>query len=229
MASDTRKSLKVKVNAFVAILVAACGEKVQGVVKVKVVVAVKVALDKGPDLLLALVVAVVQFMHGAKLVAIEAIREDPVGLALQQVLRLVRRDVRDSGEDVSTVGCSTLQTVAMIDASSSRLLILVKVLEMVVKVFISRAQVSSKQRRMGREDRGHPQVAFSTEDNSHTGHPLMVVRDDGHVGLQVAKLDMKKARISGRRAAQLPRRGTRQSSIPEGWHHSSPYRWTAME
>jgi hypothetical protein len=57
-------------------------------------------------------VQVLELVHGSKLDHVEAVRQHTVGLALEQVLRLVRGNVRDGGEDIGAVGSRTLDAVA---------------------------------------------------------------------------------------------------------------------
>lgn len=73
-------------------------------------------------------------------------------LALEQVLALVRGDVRDGREDVGAVGGAALDAVAVVDAALARLVVDVEVLQVVVKVDTAGAEVPAEQGRVGGED-----------------------------------------------------------------------------
>ena len=77
------------------------------------------------------------------------------------MLRLIRRDMRDGRKDVRTVRRGSLDTVSMIDATFTSFVIDVKVLQIVVKIYGSRAEIASEKGRVGREDGRHVDVAFS--------------------------------------------------------------------
>lgn len=74
-------------------------------------------------------------------------------LALEQVLGLVRRDVRHGRKDVGAVGRRALDAVAVVDAALARLVVDVKVGQVVVKVDRARAEVPSEERRVRRAAR----------------------------------------------------------------------------
>lgn len=62
----TSKRLNKHVDAFVAILIATCREKVQSVVQVEIIVAVEMTADKVVDFLLILRVEILKFVRRAK-------------------------------------------------------------------------------------------------------------------------------------------------------------------
>lgn len=49
---ETGKGFDEHIDAFITIFIASCGEKVEGIVLVKIVVAIEMAADKVVDLLL---------------------------------------------------------------------------------------------------------------------------------------------------------------------------------
>lgn len=88
------------VRALVAELVSAGDEEVQGFVQVEVEMPVEVTAHELVQLLLRHGVEVLELVQRRELLDIQPIRRDEVRLALQQMLRFVARDLRDSREDV---------------------------------------------------------------------------------------------------------------------------------
>ena len=108
---ETRERLDEHVDTLVAELITTSGEQVDRVFKVKVVVAVEVAADKLVNLLLGQRVEVLELVHGRKLDHVETVGQDTIGLALEQVLRLVRGNMRDGREDISAMRRGTFDAV----------------------------------------------------------------------------------------------------------------------
>ena len=115
------------------------------------------------DLLLGHGVQVLKLVHGRKLDDVQAVGRDAVRLAFEQVLRLVRGDVRDGGKDVGAVRCGALDAVAVVDAALAGFVVDVKVLEVVVKVYRAGAEVAAEQGSVGGKDGGHVDVPFPAE------------------------------------------------------------------
>lgn len=176
---QAREGLDEHVAALVPVLVPAGREEVQRVIRVEVVVAVEVAAHEVVDLLLGLLVQVLELVHGAELCDVEAVGEHAVGLALEQVLALVGRDVRDGREDVARVRGRALDAVAVVDAALARLGVHVKVLQVVVEVDGAGAEVAPEQRRVRREDGRHVDAALLAEGQGDTREPFVEVGDDG--------------------------------------------------
>ena len=96
--------------------------------------AVEVPADKVVDLRFRCRVQILELVHRLELNHIETVREDPIRLALQQVLALVRRDMRHSREHVRTVRGRALDAVSVVDSTFSCFVIDVEVLEVVVEI-----------------------------------------------------------------------------------------------
>lgn len=71
---------------------------------------------------------VLELVHCLELDDVETVGHDPVRLAFQEMLRLVRRDVGDGREDVRAVCRRTLNAVAVVYATLASFMIDVKVL-----------------------------------------------------------------------------------------------------
>jgi hypothetical protein len=67
----------------------------------------------------------------------------------------------------------------MVDPPLARLVIHIKVLQIVVKVYATGAQVPPEQRGVGGEDGGDVNVSFPAQRDSETCLPLVEVGDDG--------------------------------------------------
>ena len=76
---------------------------VKGVIKVEVVVAVEMTSNEVMDLSFRCRMKVLELVHRLELHHIEAVRKDAIRLPLQKMLRFVRGDVRNGGEDIGTV------------------------------------------------------------------------------------------------------------------------------
>ena len=113
---------------------------------------VEVPADEVVNLRLRRRVQVLELVHRLELDHVETVREDPIRLALQQVLALVRRDVRHRREHVRTVRGRALDAVSVVDATLAGLVINVEVLEVVVEIDATRAKVASKQSGVSGED-----------------------------------------------------------------------------
>ena len=100
------------------------------------------------------------------------------------MLRLIRRDMRDGRKDVRTVRRGSLDTVSMIDATFTSFVIDVKVLQIVVKIYGSRAEIASEKGRVGREDGRHVDVAFSA---AACGDGEVVRKEDSQRGTQAPR------------------------------------------
>jgi len=96
-----------------------------------------------------------ELVCGREFLDIETIRQNTIRLALEQVLTLVGGNVRDGGKDIGGVRSSTLNTVSMVDTTLASFGVYIKPLQIVVEIYISGAEISSKESSVGREDRSH--------------------------------------------------------------------------
>ena len=126
-------------------------------------------------------VQVLELVHSLEFDNIETIGKDAVGFAFQQMLGLVGSDVGDRGEDICAVRGGALDAVPVVDAALASLMINVEVLEVVVEVDASGAQVTTEQGGVGCEDGGHVDVTFAEQGNCKTSLPFVEVSDDGSV------------------------------------------------
>ena len=77
---------------------------------------------------------VLELVSCRELLDVQAVGQDTVGLALEQMLTLVRSDMRYSCEDICGVGSTAFYAVTVVNASLSSLSVAVKVLQVVVEV-----------------------------------------------------------------------------------------------
>ena len=78
MQKPTSESFHKHVNTLISVLVPPGGEEIEGVIQIKVVVAIEVPTNKVIDLLLGDLMEVLEFMHGAEFDDVEAVRKDTV-------------------------------------------------------------------------------------------------------------------------------------------------------
>lgn len=69
----------------------------------------------------------------------------------------------------------------MVDSTLARLMVDVKVLQVVVKVDAASTEVATKERGVGGEDGGDVNLALAAEGNGKTSLPLVEVGDDRSV------------------------------------------------
>ena len=169
---------------------------IEGVVEIEIVVAVEVSADEVVNFRLGGRVQILELVHRLELDDVEAVWQDAIGLALEQVLGLVRGDVRDSGEDVSTMSGATLDAVAVVDAALASFVVDIKILEIVVKIDAARAEVAAKECGVCGEDGGDIDVAFAAKGDREACLPFVEVGDDG--GGQLARDVLWAERIARR-------------------------------
>lgn len=95
------------------------------------------------------------------------------------MLRLEGGNVGDGGEDIARVGSSTLNAIAVVDATLAGLCVNVKILQIVVKVYRASAEVSTEESGVGGEDGGDVDAALLGQRQGDTGQPLVEVSNDG--------------------------------------------------
>lgn len=130
-------------------------------------------------------------------------------LPLQKVLALVRGDVTDSRKNVSAVRRAPLDAVAVVDPPLARLVVDVKVGEVVVEVDAAGAEVPTEQGGVSREDGRHVNVALAAERDGESCEPLVEVGDDGLGALSGRELQ---SRISS--SPPPPRKPERERTSP---------------
>ena len=160
----TSERLDEHVDTLVAVLVPTCGEEVERVFQIEIVVSVEVALDELVDLGFGDGVKVLELVHGRELDHVETVGEHAVRLAFEEMLGLVGGDVADRGEDVGTVSSGTLDAVSVVDATLARLVVDIKVLEVVVEVDAAGAKVSTQKGGVCGEDGGDVDVTLPAPD-----------------------------------------------------------------
>lgn len=167
------------VHALVPVLVTTGSKQVDGIIKIKVVVAIEMTTDKLVDLGLGGGMKVLKFMHGLKFDDVETVGKDSVGFAFEEMLAFVGCDVRNGGKDVGAVGSRTFDAVSVVDTAFSGLVVDVKVLEIVVKVDRACTEISAQEGGMGGEHRGDIDMTFATEGDGEASLPFVKVGDDG--------------------------------------------------
>jgi hypothetical protein len=131
------------------------------------------------DLLFRDGVKVLELVHRRELGDVETVGCNTVRLTLEEMLRLVRRDVRNGGEDVGAVRRGPLDAVPVVDTTLARLVIDVKEGEVVVEVDGTGAEVTTEEGGVGGEDGRNVNVTLPAEGNTETSLPLVEVGDDG--------------------------------------------------
>lgn len=107
---------------------------IERVIQIEVKVAVEVTPNEFVDLRLGGRVQVLEFVHRLELDDVQAVGNDTVRLSFEQMLRLVRRDMGDSGKNVSTVRSRAFDAVSVVNAAFPCFVVDIEVLEIVVKV-----------------------------------------------------------------------------------------------
>lgn len=126
---------------------------------------------------------ILELMHRLELHHVQPIRQHPVRLPLQQMLRLVRRDMGHRREHVRAMRRRALDAVTVVNPALARFVVNVKVLEVVVEIDAASAEVASQERCVRGEDGGDVDVSFSAEWDGEAGLPFVEVGDDGFVDI----------------------------------------------
>ena len=105
---------------------------------------VEVTANKGVDLLLGHGVHVLELVKCSKLLDVEAVGSDDVGLALEEMFGLESGDLGDGGEDVGGGGGGSFHAVAVVDAAVAGLLVEVELVEVVVEVAGAGAEIATE-------------------------------------------------------------------------------------
>jgi len=142
---------------------------IEGIIQIKIVMAVEIASDKLVNLALAGGMQIMELVHGLELDDIQAIWQDAIRFSLQQMLQLVCNDVGDSGKNVCIMCRGTLNAVVVVNTVFSSLVVDVKVLEVVVEIDTSGAEVSAEESCVSSKDSCDVDVTFATERNEWQG------------------------------------------------------------
>jgi hypothetical protein len=163
------------VNTLIPELVTTSSEKIQCVIDIKVVVAIEMSADKVVNLLLCLLVQVLEFVHSRELCDVETVGQNAVGLSFQKMLRLESCDVRNSGENITSMCGSSLNTVSVVDTTLASFSIDIEPLQVVVKVHGAGAKVSAEKSSVCGKDRRDIDAAPLAEGQSNASKPLVEV------------------------------------------------------
>ena len=128
-------------------------------------------------------VEVLELVHGRELDNVQAVWQDTVGLPLEQVLALVRRDVRNRREDVARMRCRTLDAVPVVDATFPGLGIHIEPLEVVVEIDGACAKITTEKSCVSGENCRDVDMSLPTEGDCKTGLPLVEVGNNSLVKL----------------------------------------------
>lgn len=175
---ETGQRLDEHVDTLIAVLVTTCGEEVQGLVGVEIVVAIEVTTDKVVDSLLVYLMQVLELVGCRELLDVQTVGQDTIRLALEQMFTLVSSDMRYGCEDICGVSSTAFYAVAMVNASLSGLGVAVKVLQVVVEVDRAGAEITTEEGCVGGEDGGHVNSALLAQRKSNTGEPLVELSND---------------------------------------------------
>jgi hypothetical protein len=156
---------------------------IEGIIQIKIVMAVEITSDKLVNLALAGRMRIMELVHGLELDDIQAIWQDAIWFSLQQMLRLVCNDVGDSGKNVCIMCRGTLNAVVVVNTVFSSLVVDVKVLEVVVEIDASGAEVSAEESCVSSKDGCDVDVTFATERNGKASLPFVKVCYDSELKL----------------------------------------------
>ena len=104
------------------------------------------------------------------------------------MLAFVGSDVGDGGKDVGCVRCCTFDAVSVVYASLPSFGVNIKVLQIIIKVDRSSAEIASKECSVCSEDGGDVYSPFLRQRKSHSCEPFMKVGNDRSPALMGYKL-----------------------------------------
>ena len=102
---------------------------------------IEVALGEGVNPLLVLGVQILKLVEDGETVQLQAVWQNHVRPALEQVFGLVGGDLRDGGEHVCRVGGGAFQGIAVVDATTAGFGVRLQPGELVVKVDLRGAKM----------------------------------------------------------------------------------------
>ncbi len=133
------------------------------------------------NLRLACCMQVLEFVHRLELDDIQPVWQDTIRFTLQQMLAFICCDMRHGCEHIGTMCSGAFDAIAMVDTAFAGLVVDIEILEIVVEVDGTCAEVSAEKSGVGREYGGDVDVSLPAERNCQPRLPLMEVRDDGLV------------------------------------------------
>jgi hypothetical protein len=175
---EAGQRLNEHVDTFIAVLVTTSGEEVKSLVGVEVVVAIEVTTNEVVDALLVDLMQVLELVSCRELLDVQAVGQNTVRLALEQMLTLVSSDMRYGCEDIGGVGSTAFYAVTVVNASLSGLGIAVKVLQVVVEIDRAGAEITTEEGCVSGENGGDVNSALLAQRKSNTGEPLVELGND---------------------------------------------------
>jgi hypothetical protein len=179
---QARQRLDEHIHAFVAILVAASREVVEGVFKIEVQMSIKVTPNEFMNLLLLNRVEVLEFVNRGKLLHVETVGQDTVRFTLQQMLAFERGDVRHGCEDIGSMSSGSFNAISVVYASLAGLGVDIKVLQVVVEVDRACAQVPAEEGGVRGEDGRDIDLALFGKGKSNACEPFVELSDYSSLG-----------------------------------------------
>lgn len=140
--------------------------------------AVEMASNEVVNLLFRLLVQILELVHSRKLLDVQTVGQHSVRFTLQQMLTLIRSDVRDGCENIRGMCSCTFDAVSVVNATLARLGIDIEVLKVVVEVDRAGAKVSTQKCSMGGEDCRNIYPSFLSQGKGYACKPLVEMRDN---------------------------------------------------
>ena len=116
------------IDTLVPILVSTGSEKVECIIEIKVVVAIKMTSYKVIDDILLDGMQILEFVHSLEFDDVKPIRQNSVRLPLQQMFAFVGGDMTDRREDIGGMCCSSFYAISVIDSSFAGFMIDIEIL-----------------------------------------------------------------------------------------------------
>lgn len=113
---------------------------------------IEMAADKLVDFGFGRRMKVLELVHSLEFDYVEAVRQNPIWLPLQKMLAFICCDMGDGCEDVRAMCRRAFDAVAVIDPSLPGFMVNIKVLEVVVEVDGTRAEIATKESCVGRKN-----------------------------------------------------------------------------
>ena len=106
-------------------------------------------------------------------------RQYAIWLSLQQMLTLVSSDMADGSEDVCAVSGTTFYAVSVVDSTLACLRIYVEMLQVVVEIHGTCAEVAAEEGGVCGEDGRAINAPLFAERDGHSGQPFVELSNDG--------------------------------------------------
>ena len=185
---ETSERLDEHVYTLVPEFVPTSGEDIKCVVRLEIVMAIEMTTHKVVDLFLVDLVKILELVDSGKLGHIKTIGKHAIRLALQKMLRLESSNVRNCGENITSMSSRPFNAVSVVNSSLASFSVDIEPLQVIVKVDRTSTEVSTEKSGVCGEDGCNVNVSLFAKRQTDTGKPFVEMSNDSLLLLVADKL-----------------------------------------